>query len=304
MPRHVFLVGCARTGSTLLRHVLNRSSQVVIAPETHFARRAENLHLAHRLKEARTDAALEELVELLYGVDEQSATGYWAWLRRNVPRSEVATRLAGTDRSLRAFFVLLLDIYVERSHVGDPPTVIGEKTPAHLAFVPTLDRWFPQATVIHTFRDPRAVYASELRRRREGRWGVKRRLRVIPDRILDPLLAPLELVRTTISWRRADRLDVVYRRLLGDRYRLVRFEDLVRDPDAQLEAICGTIGIGFDAAMLEIDVVGSSFEAQRHATGGFDPATAERWRNHVSGVTRAWFRFALGRRMRARGYLA
>ncbi len=303
VPRSLFIVGCARTGSTLLRHVLNRADGVVILPETHFMRRATRLRLAQRLTASTMGRGeLRAIVEDLYALDGHSRTGYWAWLRRTVPRGEFAERLAATDASLQALFTLLMDLYVERTGTERPLRVLGEKTPSHLLFVPTLAEWFPAGAVIHTFRDPRAIYASELRRRREGRWGPKRWLAWLPDRIVDSVLGPLEAVRTALAWRRADRLDLIYRRNLGARYRLVRFEDLVADPTRELGAICEHIGVPFDPALLDIDVVGSSFEPGRHAASGFDPVTLERWRQHVGPVARAWFRIALGRRMRVRGY--
>lgn len=301
-PRHVFLVGCARTGSTLLRHVLNRSPGVSIAPETHFMRRAHRLRLSDRLASAATPEALAELVQTLYAVDHHSRTGYWAWLRRSIPIDEFTSRLGATDRSTRALFELLIELYVERTAVDGDVSVIGEKTPSHLLFVPTLMDWFPGAMVIHTFRDPRAIYASELRRRREGRWGLKRRLAWLPAGIIDPALAPLEAIRTALAWRRAHRLDAEYRRLLGARYHFVRFEDLVRQPEVELRDICDWLGVPFEASMLEIDVVGSSFHADRHGAAGFDPASADRWRRHLHPMARAWFRLALGRQVIERGY--
>ncbi|MGI8828226.1 MAG: sulfotransferase family protein [Candidatus Limnocylindria bacterium] len=300
--RSVFIVGCARTGSTLLRHVLNRSAGVVILPETHFMRRSAALGLPRRLAAARTRQGLTAVVDRLYAVDAQSRTGYWAWLRRTVPRSEFAMRLDTTDHSLRGLFALLVDLYVEHSDAQRPLSVIGEKTPSHLMFIPTLVDWFPSTVVIHTFRDPRAVYASELRRRREGRWGPKQRLRWVPGALMDAILGPFEAIRTAIVWRRADELDVVYRQALGERYLLVRFEDLVARPLEELSVVCQHLGIPFDAALLDIDVVGSSFEPGRHATTGFNPVTVDRWRHHVGPVARAWFRLVLGRRMHARGY--
>jgi hypothetical protein len=295
--RRVFIVGVARTGSTLLRHVLNRSPQVLILPETHFMKRARSLGLASRLA---SDGAAS-VTAVLYADDALSRTGYWAWLRRTVPPAEFQRRLAATEPTLAAVFALIIDLYVEHSG-KDALRAVGEKTPSHLAFVPQFVSWYPDAVVIHTFRDPRAIYASELRRRREGRWGPKKRLRWLPGVVVGAALPLMEAVRTTVVWRRADRLDAEWRASLGERYALVRFEDLVTRPADALADICRRIGVEFDASLLDIDVVGSSFETDRHARAGFDPSAIDRWRTHVGPLARAWFRIALGARLRARGY--
>jgi omega-hydroxy-beta-dihydromenaquinone-9 sulfotransferase len=301
-PGHVFIVGCARTGSTLLRHILNRSQRIAIAPETHYMARSRRLGLARMLARAETPAAVRSVVDRLFRPDRPDATGYWAWLRRNVAPQEVAERLGAVGRSERDLFGLLMDIYAERTHASGDLVYLGEKTPAHLRSVPTLIEWFPQARIIHTFRDPRAIYASELLLRRQGRWGLKARLRRAPSRIIDPLLVPLELGRTLWRWREAARLDARYRHELGDRYRLIRFEDLVTDPEGQLRALAGFLDIPFEPQLLDVDVVGSSFAEQRHSGRGFDAATVDRWRDHVHPAASEWFRRLARRPLIAYGY--
>ena len=299
----LFLVGTARSGSTLLRHVLNRSPLVTIAPETHFMRRAQKLRLEQRLLESRDEGDLAVLVEALYGIDQHSRTGYWAWLRRNVAPEHLVERLRDGERSLKGLFRLLIEVFVDAQPPASRPPVVGEKTPSHLWHVDMLAAWFPAARFIHTLRDPRAVYASELRRRREGRWGPTRSLRWVPSVILDRILAPIQVLQTTLAWRRAERLDQRYRADLADRYLLVRFEDLVRNPERHLRRICDHVGIPFDPSMLATDVLGSSFHADRHGPQGFDPAAIDRWRDHVGAVPQLWFGLTLRAGMRRHGYL-
>jgi hypothetical protein len=202
----------------------------------------------------------------------------------------------------RALFARLMELYVA-GRCGGQARVAGEKTPEHLSEVPVLAGWFPEARFIHTFRDPRAIYASQLRRVRDGRWGLKARLTRIPAAIVDPVLAPIEALRTTVAWLRAARLHRRYRRRLGERYLLVRYEDLVTDPDRELRRVCDFLGVSFDPSMIaEIDVVGSSFSAARHEGSGFDEERATRWRQEVPAVGLGWFRLVAGRELRRFGY--
>lgn len=280
-PDRLFLVGLPRTGSTLLRHALNRISGVAIAPETHFMARSRSLALSRRLEQVRRGGG-----DLAAVVGDVVDGRFWPWLARNVTAADFERRLRGGDLSERGLFDLLLQLYSSAAPMAaDPVRVLGEKTPAHLAEVETFAGWFPEARFIHTIRDPRAVYASRLRRAQQGRWGLKARFPQVPDQLVDPLLPAIEASYAAVSWRRAARLDARYRRLLGRRYMLVRFEDLVSDPEATLRRACDFVGLEFSPTVLiEADIVGSSFEPLRHAGSGFDPLVADRWRSQVSPI--------------------
>ena len=226
----------------------------------------------------------------------------WPWIRRNVPDERLRADLLAGDLTERGVFVRLIELYVA-GRCGARARIAGEKTPEHLSDVPALDGWFPEARFIHTFRDPRAIYASQLRRVREGRWGLKARLDRLPAVLVDPLLAPVEALRTTVDWLRAARLHRRYRRQLGERYLLVRYEDLVTDPERELRRVCDFLGVSFDPSMIaEIDVVGSSFGTARHEGVGFDEQRATRWRQEVPAIGLGWFRLVAGRELRRFGY--
>jgi hypothetical protein len=49
------------------------------------------------------------------------------------------------------------------------------------------------------------------------------------------------------------------------RFTLVQFEDLVREPEVTVRHLCGRLGIDYEAGMLEVEQVNSSYQA---ATGG------------------------------------
>lgn len=302
-PGPLFMVGCARTGSTVLRHVLNRSPLVSLASETHFIAWARRERLEQRLASARATRADADLVAVAARLHRRE---FWTWVPRNVTRDELVAMLRASDLTPRGVFAALLGLYAERrGGLAPGHGVVGEKTPEHLDDVPLLEAWFPDARFIHTFRDPRGIYASELRRLRQGRWGPKARIAWLPGWILDPWLAPFQLLRTTITWRRAASLHRRYERRLGTRYRLVRFEDLISDPERVIRSVCDFAGVPFESSMLDdVDVVGSSFQERRHAGGGFDPRAARRWRTEVGFVARRWFSVVLGPDLARFGYPA
>ncbi|HET9417246.1 MAG TPA: sulfotransferase [Candidatus Limnocylindria bacterium] len=297
------MVGCARTGSTLLRHVLNRSPRVSVASETHFIEWARREHLDRRLTAARASG---DNADLLAIANRLHSHQFWAWVPRNFSRDELVAHLRQTPLTLRGVFELLLIEYARRrGGVAPGLGVIGEKTPAHLREIPMLDAWFPEARFIHTFRDPRGIYLSELKQLRQGRWGPKAKYPNLPRWLLDPVLAPIQLVRTTLAWRRAARVHRAAQKSLGPRYLLVRFEDLVADPDRVVRDVCDFIEVPFDGAMLEgTVVVGSSFEDRRHAGTGFRRDAATRWRAEINPLARIWFSIALAGELPRFGYRA
>lgn len=304
----VFMVGCARTGSTLLRQILNRSERICIAPETHFLRRMSSVGLRKQISglgSMSTTSNVVRLSDFMYSDQNTPTTGYWGWLKRNIEREHFTRLIMASDRSDRAIFTIMLRLFAEtlRGDLNDE-LVIGEKTPTHLYYVPTLFEWFPHTKVIHTFRDPRGIFVSTLKRIQEGRWGLKTRYPSIPNWLNGPLNRPLATVFTTRTWFDAARLHRIYQRQYGDRYLLIRFEDLISDPETQIGRACQFLGVPLERKMIdEVVVVSSSYRAQRHGPRGFDPQAINRWQQHIDPMVSSWFSTVGKKQLKEFGYL-
>jgi hypothetical protein len=132
----IFIGGAPRSGTTLLRTMLDSHSRLAAGPELHLLPT-----LAARTKKARKRREFVRRLER-----------YPWWRDIAVPR-----RLSGSDAQLR-LAVELRDAYLRR--VGKPRWV--EKTPANVHHVDLLLRLFPQGLFIHCVRDGRDAVCSLL----------------------------------------------------------------------------------------------------------------------------------------------
>lgn len=299
---YLFIVGCARSGTTLLRDILGMSARVSIAPETHYIRRFSK---HNRWGDLHNDANLARMIDFMYSGRENAGSAYWAWLERNVDRTAFQHRLQTSDRSERGTFQVLIELYAEKTKgVVTENLVIGEKTPSHFNYIPILLHWFPNAKIIHTFRDPRAILVSELKKmRKKDREGPRRIIKSVPGWMLKPLEQPVELIHTTRSWLSAAHWHSYCKQHYPENYTLVRFEDLVTHPDQEIKRLCQFGNIDFETAMVsEVQVVGSSFQSHHRGDTGFDKSTLTRWKTSLNPALLLWFSLVMGNQLKNFGY--
>jgi Sulfotransferase family len=145
-PPAPFIVGVMRSGTTLLRLMLDAHPQLTITPETKFIP-----DMIAATKGGRTTAQ-EAMAPLLASTRwpdfHLSEEGLRDRLRAAEPLDPTAT--------LRALY----EAYAER--IGKPRW--GDKTPGHGVRMPRIARALPEARFIHLIRDGRDVTVSRRRR--------------------------------------------------------------------------------------------------------------------------------------------
>lgn len=135
-----FIVGCPRSGTTLLAACIDRHSQFAVTPETHYFPLTYR-HATWARKGSAILAAAEE-------------NGRLADAEMNLPslRERFLTGPATHARLLQ----LILEDYAAARQKPRP----AEKTPDHLRFVRLILRWYPNARVVCIQRDGRDVALS------------------------------------------------------------------------------------------------------------------------------------------------
>jgi hypothetical protein len=300
-PEAIFVVGVPRSGTTLMRMVLGKHSRIAIADENHFMGHflpwVDASWDFRRVGDLASDDAIRRLVARIYSDEFQRGTWlretsqFWRWLVRRVPPDELEGRLLAGERTRRGLFTTLLRTYADRRR----RPIFGEKTPAHFRHVETLLDWYPTARVVHMMRDPRAVHLSELKRRTARPESVPYRWLVRAPRLMRAFVL-LQVART---WADAVHRHRSLARRHPDRYRMVRFEDLVREPEAEIASLCEFLGVRFERRMLRQKVVS---RGDRLGDSGFDAGAADRWRARIAPRDARWLRWLLGRRIEEMGY--
>jgi hypothetical protein len=130
-----FIVGCPRSGTTMLQLALNRHSRIVIPPETRYFSSFLGHSRPHQLRHVeRLNSELQ--------------------IRLAPP-----TRRINGDEDARDFFEQLACLYTQRLGRTDV-SYFGEKSPAQTGHVWKIKEVFPEARILFLYRDGRDVALS------------------------------------------------------------------------------------------------------------------------------------------------
>ena len=293
-PSHIFIVGTGRSGTWLMRQCLNKHPDVALCGETYFL--GSLVLPGYRRRFARvgdlfTDSGARQIVDHIYhGFRDPN---FWRWVRSNIPHEDFLREVLASDRTDRALFDLVM-----RSYSADGQ-VRGDKSPGHVFHASTLLEWYPEAKIVHMLRDPRAVFVSKKTRVASGEWNT------LPYRLfgrLGPALDIALVFDVLIHWRRAASLHHRYQRDHPHRYRMIRYEDLVGDPESHLRDLCEFLGITFTESMLQPTSTNSSFLPHGTRTDGFDVSAVARWRKQITPAQNRLYVWSCRRQLREFGY--
>jgi Sulfotransferase family len=212
----VFVVGCPRSGTTLLQRMLDHHPLLAVANDSHFIPRALERSAQHEGNPPLTP----DLVE--------SVRTYRRFHRLGLPDSAVARAAARSDTY--ASFVSSLYSAFARVH---GKALGGEKTPDYVKHLPLLGRLFPGARTIHLIRDGRDVAVSTLAWAREDKG---------PGRFRLWRTRPVAVCALWWSWLVSTGTRDG-RRLGADRYQEVRYEDLTATPQETVGELLRFLGL-------------------------------------------------------------
>ena len=282
------IVGSPRSGTTLLRFMLDSHPQLAIPPETDF------LSLGPKFR-GRGDKLRKNFVRTLMNSPSQTPTwpdfeiteeAFWLTLTQIEPFT--------IAEGYRAFYRL----YAERFGKAR----WGDKTPLYCLALDSIRTVIPEARFVHIIRDGRDVALSLRRMWFSPGW---------------------EIETQADYWRQC----VTAARLAGvghPDYMEVRYEELILNTRETLEAICTFIALEYDDAMLSyynrtperlkehkgrflpngttLISQDQRIRQQQRTTSPPDPACIFAWKSAMSVEERARFKLVAGDLLRELGY--
>ena len=272
-PRVLLIAGWSRSGSTIIDTILGSAPGAVAVGELRglWAKLAYGTGSTCGCGRPLRDCPFwsEVVAEALGRLDAEAAGRIAAAEARHVRTrpKQLAGVLAGSGAA-RAYGAILGRVYGALASVGSAPLVVdSSKAPAHVleaALHADVD-----VRVLHLVRDPRAIAHSWMRRGIETfEFG--------PG-------------SSSVNWLFMNAsVDLLLRRRLGDRLRVLRYEDFARDPRGTLSAVAEWAGLpagslpfvdGSHVRLLENHTVGGN--PRRFSTGTVAIAPDDEWRSRM-----------------------
>jgi len=226
----LFILGTERSGSNLLRLILNSHSRIAVPHPPHVVRYFAPLEPLYG--DLARDHAFGRLVEDILRLLD---THIYQW---DIPIDAAAVARAASPRSAFGVYVALQDQY--RDHTGKSRW--GCKSTFMVDHIPEILARFPGAKLLFLVRDPRDVAVSSRK----------------------SVFSTFHPWYTAQLWRDQQAVGLRWLdQLPPETIRLVHYERLVAEPEASVREICAFLGEDFEPGMLRFF---ETDEAQKSAS--------------------------------------
>lgn len=247
-----FILGFQRSGTTMLRLMLDAHPDISVPHETAFIPEVARLSRAQGALD-REDA--ENLVDLIR---------QYPFVRKGNLLTDRGLAAAKQATSLPQLVAALFEGHAE----GRGSRIWGDKSPNQTLEIAELARLFPKARFIHLVRDGRACMLSHKR----VDWGTR---------------SPMALA---VAWATASLIAEEVGSALGSRFLSLRYEELIRQPQSELERVAEFLEVPFDPLMLDFhsraatEVPSGSRRYHTSAMSPPDPSKGDRWQSELSAA--------------------
>ncbi|OGL43654.1 MAG: hypothetical protein A2W05_08050 [Candidatus Schekmanbacteria bacterium RBG_16_38_10] len=266
----VFILGVQRSGTTLLRLILNSHSDIAIPEEAAFLRPIIKKKYIYNEISGKD---LKRIYSYLknsphYALWNYDSSKFLNWLKKQ------------HSISLKEFINNLFMSYAE----SEGKIRWGDKTPSLFRKVDLLYQLFPEAKFIHIVRDGRDVFDS------------RRRMDSTKD----------NAAVMAIEWRyKIYKIERFLELLPPSNKYTLRYEDLLINPEETLKNLCGFMQVEYEPQMRDFYRKSKYYVGSHHSKLIFKPITSEnlqKWKKKLSEKEIKVFNLLANRYLKKYGY--
>jgi hypothetical protein len=249
----IFVFGVGRSGTSLLQSMLNAHSDVAFMPETHFFRNyITSRKTKNKLEKKGFSSVLGHLKEDPNFSSIQSVL------------CEIEETATAIDINLEDLQQTIWQLYLDQKQ----KTIIGEKDPRNIDYIPEIHKYFPGSKLINLIRDPRDVVLS----RTKAAWSSHRPYW---------MHAMIYKAQITRGIKQA-------RTYFPENYYEMFYEDLINQPEAELRKLCDFLEIDYDTNMLDFKrsaselIKESEVSWKKETLGPLLKKNTEKWKRELT----------------------
>src|SRR5260370_1695888 len=227
--RACFAAGQAKTGTTLLVALVDGHRELVVVPEeTGYFPSALKKYGKHGRRAQFDYLTNEALSRVLFGGPPEWEKMDYGHFPVAEFRERFETAAFDPKNSAKDLLVLMMETYAEMLRIPlDSIVRWVEKTPANRRFIPQILERFPQAKLLITMRDPRAILAAQI--------ALEKTRKTREFSVYYCVSHWLQAAQLALRAERKEISGIV-----------TRYEDLVADPVPPMQRVCDFLEITFD----------------------------------------------------------
>ena len=219
--KRIFLVGCPRSGTTLLQSLLASHSEIVSFPETHLFSKT---------------ISINKIVQFftVYGTQQKYALESIAdeLCNRSV-LMDIPTGPIYSTQQWVAHLLPVLNHIAETQYGTGEQAYLLEKTPRHLHFIEEITQADSDAQFVHVIRSGIDVVASmmEATNQHPEAWSAAR-----------------DIKKSVFWWNRSIKISREY---VGEtNHHFIWYNDIINHPDWALEQLLNNLGLQYEPGMI------------------------------------------------------
>lgn len=242
----IFIISQHRTGSTLLKNMLDAHSEITMAFDE------------MNLFEFRRDNSLDKLisntiqnpVELVEVIQQQKIYGtFWQEFEKSgIKKEELKTALENEEFTLNNILKAILTLLAFKNNTMHS----GVKYPLHFSKAHLLKEWFPSCKIIFLTRNPKAIIASKLNDPATKERKNKSIMHRFGVHYLTLFYFAIEYKKSIQQWSKNRK-----------EYHKVTYKELVQNQTETLTKICKHCNLDFEGQMLQVGGKESSFTQKK-----------------------------------------